>query len=155
MKRRVFNILSAVSLVLALVGCSGRPAASESPCHGNRIFYRGTNAYYRQVRTFKITLKQADGIARDFGRKELGLGPDDAIYYGVPLIVVGCDYVFSFPPIKGRIALNGYYVNGFSGDVRRVRSDKLLPRSRLGPAFRGFHNNMPEPDEADFAKPTD
>ena len=78
-----------------------------------QVHVRGTEEYGAKVAEFKLSPQEAANSLRAFrAEKHLGYSGED-LY-----VIVGDWYVFSYIEKTG-IALRGYYVNGYTGEVRR------------------------------------
>lgn len=118
MRTTVLLILVAVLGVFA-VGCSGpikRKATNVFP---------GTDDYEKRVKEFKITPAQAYRIAHKQAEE------DDQLQYmsRKPTLIHKRSYVFSLPlPSGGN--LQGYHVDGDTGEVSFERDKKIVPHSK-------------------------
>ncbi|MDR0361301.1 MAG: hypothetical protein LBJ46_01220 [Planctomycetota bacterium] len=104
---------------LAAAGC-GNPIKREP----SNVF-PGTPAYDKRVSSFKITPDQAFRIAYEAGQT------DRQLHYVSkrPTAVAKRWYVFSIPQASGA-QLQGYHVNGDTGDVKFHREKGHLPPNR-------------------------
>lgn len=106
--RRVIFIFLSVAL-LAAAGC-GNPIKRPP-----RNVFPGSDAYVERIKDFKVSPSQAYGIARDEATADRKL----QFLSAKPTVIVGRWYVFSMPQPTGA-SLNGYHVNGDSGQVKFV-----------------------------------
>ena len=99
-----------IAVMLGLSACTTKRTAS-----GERIYFSGTFAYDRKLRTLDLTVQQAKDRVADYLRVHRpDLGP---IFVGEHMVIVGDCFVFS-PPRKAGVSLMGYYVDGHTGEVR-------------------------------------
>ena len=100
-------------MILGLSACTTKRAAS-----GERIYFTGTSAYDRKLRTLDLSEQQAKDRVTDYLRARRGdSGP---IFIGDHMVIVGDCFVFSAPQ-KAGVSLIGYYVNGHTGEVTERR----------------------------------
>ncbi len=104
----------AAALVL-LIGC-GNPLKRD-PTH----VFPGSAEYDRRVSAFKFTAREAYEIAHDAAEEENRL----QYLSKKPTVIAGRWYVFSMPQGTGA-ELQGYHVNGDSGDVKFVNQKRTV-----------------------------
>ncbi len=112
-----------IVVMLGLSACTTKQIAS-----GERIYFTGTSAYDRKLRTLDLTVQQAKDRVADYlcvHRADSG-----RIFIGEHMVIVGDCFVFSTPR-KADVSLMGYYVNGHTGEVTERREGYVSL-----PAFR-------------------
>src|SRR6266516_5661849 len=98
-----------LAVMLGLSACTTKRIAS-----GERVYFTGTSAYDRKLRTLALTEQQAKDRVADYLRVRRGdSGP---LFIGNHTVIVGDCFVFS-PPQKADVSLMGYYVDGHKGEV--------------------------------------
>lgn len=115
------QLLFAVLLGFAVLGAAGcgnpmrRPPANVFP---------GSDAYEQRVSSLKITPSQAYEIAHEAATNDNRL----QFLSRRPTVIVKKTYVFSMPRPSGA-TLQGYHVNGETGEVKFVNDKKeVKPR---------------------------
>lgn len=96
-------------------GCLKRPPANVYP---------GSEAYANRSKEMKISPSQAYQIARE------AAAADGQLHFisRAPTVVVKRWYVFSMPLPSGA-NLQGYHVNGDTGEVKFVSEKKIIPHT--------------------------
>ena len=102
-----------IALMLCLSACTTKRTAS-----GERIYFIGTSAYDRKLRTLDLTVQQAKDRVADY--LPVHRADSGQIFIGDHTCIVGDCFVFS-PPRKADVSLMGYYVDGRTGEVRERR----------------------------------
>lgn len=116
MRRHLFVIFAFIA-VAALAGCGfKRPPANVFP---------GSDDYIQRVQTFKYTPPQAYELALEQAKKDNKL----QFLSRRPTVIVKRWYVFSMPAPTGA-NLQGYHVNGDSGQVKFVSENKTIQHSK-------------------------
>jgi hypothetical protein len=123
------NALSWIAVTSGLwiaIGC-GQSTPTESQngaSHRKEIYRVGTKEYADKITQFRLTLAEAKERVVTHKRQS-GLNPDAKVLVGDHQLIVGDEYLFSVPDKMG-ISLNGYYVNGMTGEVtRRVDQGRI------------------------------
>lgn len=118
MRPHLVCALLLVSL-FAAPGCGGplkRPPANVFP---------GSEEYSKRIKDFKISPEKAYELAHAQAKKDKQL----QFLSRKPTVVVKRWYVFSMPQASGA-SLDGYHVNGDTGEVKFVNNDKTVPHSK-------------------------
>lgn len=102
-----------------VAGCGSplkRPPANVFP---------GSEEYSKRIADFKISPDKAYKLAHEQAKKENRL----QFLSRKPTVVVKRWYVFSMPQASGA-SLDGYHVNGDTGEVKFVNNDKTVPHTK-------------------------
>ena len=102
-----------IAVMLGLSACTTKRTAS-----GEHIYFTGTSAYDRKLRTLDLTVQQAKDRVADYLR--VHRADSRPIFIGDHIVIVGDCFVFSLPQ-KADVSLMGYYVDGHTGEVRERR----------------------------------
>ncbi|MCD8349547.1 MAG: hypothetical protein LUC93_02945 [Planctomycetaceae bacterium] len=112
--RQALVVAFSLLMIAAIVGC-GNPI-KRPPRH----VFPGSEDYDKRVKDFKISPTQAYDIAHEEASTDRKL----QFLSARPTCITGRWYVFSLPQAQGA-SLNGYHVNGDSGQVKFV-TDKTI-----------------------------
>lgn len=119
MRRHAYALSFALFLLVAAVGC-GNPMKRD-PAN----VFPGSDAYVKRVKSFKISPPEAYEIALAKAKAENKM----QFLSRRPTVIVKRWYVFSLPQSSGA-DLQGFHVNGDSGEVKFVSEKKTIPHSK-------------------------
>lgn len=115
--------LSKLFLVVAvfLISCSKGDRMSEIKSDQERIYVYASKDYNKVVRKFNVSLQKAKEMAREFER---------GFPIGDHYFLIGDNYVFSILANKiGEIECSGIYVNGISGSVKKIKTNRVFGKA--------------------------
>jgi hypothetical protein len=116
MFRRSLVLGAALAAIILSAGCFKRDPANVFP---------GSPYYDKRVAAFKITPSQAYDIALEAAKTDNRM----QFLSRRPTVVVKRWYVFSMPQGTGA-SLQGYHVNGDTGEVKFVNDKKTVENKR-------------------------
>ena len=118
-KRPYLLVPFLIVMLLATAGC-GNPLKRD-PANA----FPGTENYNKRVKSFKISPSDAYDIAHDQAQTDNRL----QFLSKRPTVIVKRWYVFSMPMGSGA-SLQGYHVNGDTGEVKFESEKKTIPHNK-------------------------
>jgi hypothetical protein len=104
---RLRTLLIVVAVLAVKLAVADDPPAID-------VYFLGSRQYDEHIGTLKLNFEDARKRLTEF--RNAHVAPEKR-FFGRHYLVIGDDYVFSHPPQKDEIALQGWYVNGTTGEV--------------------------------------